>query len=220
MICSRTVKKPLCQVAAVALAWCLAAPAQAATQNLSLTGVVANGNSFSQVSGPTQFDSFILSLDGLTTFSLANLDQVAASITLDQALTVPASVDLTSLALGLQGSGFSGGGTETANAFFSFSLAGGPPNAVVAAGTGATTSNQVVGAITIAPPFNQAFSFDALTVSFQITALDGPVTIDSAYFRYTLLSPAVPEPASYGLMLLGLGAVAGLVRRRNRGGAH
>ena len=219
MHCIQAVKKPLAHAAVAMLSLAAAQQALAASHSLTLTGLVANGFPFTQIIPPTRFDQYQLPLGGVGSFGLANGDSVSATLTLDMPLTIPASVDLTSVALILQGSGFvSGSSVETGPATVVFSNLGSPMPAII--GPGASTSGQVAAAITLFPPDNGALSFDQMTISFDVMALAGPVTINSAMLTYTLFSPAVPEPATYGLMLLGLGAVAGVARRRRPNGAH
>lgn len=86
----------------------------------------------------------------------------------------------------------------------SFAFAGGDSNGLLLTpyAIGANGSN-----------FYNAFdgTFKSVTVSF----LDGATASDVSQVRVTAI-PAVPEPATWAMMLLGFGAVGASLRRRNR----
>ena len=205
-------KTSMAAAAACAL-W--AGGAEAAVHTLSLTGTVANGNFSSQDIGPTHFDQWVLSLSGLDSLNaitVAQGDTINATIILDQLFTVPASVDLTTFAFILGGAGFPAGNTGTTGSFNFFN---GLTLVKFGAG-GASTSGQIASSVAFFPPDNGAFTFDSLTTSFEITELSGPASLDYSLITYTLFSPngAVPEPATWAMMIIGFGGVGAMVRRR------
>ena len=195
--------------AAACVLW--AGGAQAAVHTLMLTGTVANGNFSSQDIGPTHFDQWVLSLDSLNAITVALGDTINATITLDELFTVPGSVNLTSFAFILGGAGFPAGDTGTTGNFNFFS----GMTLVKFGGAGTGTSGQIASSVVFFPPDNGAFTFDSLTTSFEIPELSGPATLDYSLITYTLFSPnAVPEPATWAMMIIGFGGVGAMVRRR------
>ena len=211
-------KTSLALAAACAL-W--AGGAQAAVYNLNLTGTVANGSTSFQIIGPTRYDQWVLSLDGLDELSAITVEQgdtINATVTLDQLFTVPGSVDLTVFGLFFGGGAFPGGDTA-----FTGSLDFYDGLTLVKSGSGSTgTSGQLANTAAFFPPDNGAFSFDSFQSSFVIDTLSAPARLTYSLASYTLFSPsgaaAVPEPASWAMMIAGFGGVGALLRRRRGGG--
>lgn len=208
-------KTSLALAAACAL-W--AGGAQAAVHNLTLTGVIANGNTSFQIIGPTRFDQWVLSLEGLDDLNPITVEQgdtINATVTFDQLFTVPGSVDLTSFAL-ILGGAFPGGDTGATGTLDFYDGA----TLVKSGGGTATTSGQLANAFTFFPPENGPFTFDSFQSSFVIDTLGGPARLNYSLATYTLFSPsgAVPEPASWAMMIFGFGGVGALLRRRRDGG--
>ena len=210
--------KPLLKTSLALAAACTlwAGSAQATIHNLVLFGTVANGNFSSQDFGPTHYDQWVLSLDDL----LQNLsitvelgDTINATVTLDQLFMVPGSVDVTVFGLSLGGAGFPGGNTATNGSFDFFD-----GMTLVKTGSSSTgTSGQIAAGVAFFSPNNGAFSFDAFATRFTITELSGPATLEYASIDYALLSPiAVPEPATWAMMIIGFGGVGALMRRNRR----
>jgi PEP-CTERM motif len=78
-----------------------------------------------------------------------------------------------------------------------------------------STSNALASFAAVFTPNNGAFTFDSFTNRVVIDILDQPATLDSSSFNYSLVSNAVPEPASWALMLGGFGLVGSAFRRGN-----
>lgn len=199
-------------LAALAIAAPTAAPAE--TVMLSLTGMVSSastGTFLGTYNGqPGTYRTLNLALSGFDPFVLNVGDDVQAEIVLDQFLEVPGAF---SQLLGFDifreeedtevssdtyvtfadgdfvGQTFGGGCTNCLSAIF----------------------GQDNGA---------AYSFSTLTASILLTSASGPVTITGAQLSYQLFDPeaAVPEPASWALMITGFGLVGGVMRRRARTG--
>lgn len=212
MIPNKLVKSSMAVVAACVL-W--GGTAQAAVHTLLLTGTVSNGNFSFQEIGPIHYDQWVLSLDGLDSLNAFNVEQgdtINATITLDQLFTVPASVDITTFGFALGGAGFPGGNTGTNGTFDFFNGI----TLVKSGAGGTTTSTQIASGVAFFPPDNGAFTFDSFITSFTIDTLSGPASLDYALATYTLFSPsgAVPEPATWAMMIVGFGGVGAMVRRR------
>ncbi|MFL5238151.1 MAG: PEPxxWA-CTERM sorting domain-containing protein [Rhizomicrobium sp.] len=59
-----------------------------------------------------------------------------------------------------------------------------------------------------------SFMIDEISESFLSTSFDTTTDSLSVYARFTLASAAVPEPASWAMMLMGFGAIGCSMRRR------
>jgi hypothetical protein len=205
-------------VALVAACTLWAGSAQATVHNLSLSGTVANGNFSSQVFMGTLFDQWVLGLQGLNELNAITVevgDTINATITLDELFTIPGSVNFTFVGLFLGGSNFPLGDVETtSDAEFFDGM-----DQVKSGSGGTSTSGQIAAGTTYFPPNNGPITFDSLTISMQITQLSGPATLDYSTLSYSLASPAaVPEPATWAMMIVGFGGVGALMRRRRRDG--
>lgn len=209
----QSLKTAFLAAAAVGALW--AGQVQAATHTLNLTGVVADGSYSSQTIGPTQFDQWVLSLSGLSSdnaITVAEGDTIEATITLDQLFTAPASVDITVFGLFLQGPAFPAGDVSASGTFTFFNGVD-----VAKSGAGGTdTAGQVAHSVAYFPPDNGAITFDSISATFTIDLLPEAVSLDFAGLTYTLFSPsgAVPEPATWALMILGFGGAGAMLRRR------
>lgn len=200
---------------ALALGALAAAPAQSASFVVDLTGNVAGFSNFQQDFGGLHFNSYFLSLSGLDSgnaITVAQGDDIFATVTLDALYTIPASQVRTDLLLYFFGSGFSGGPTAvdgTFNFYDGTTLVG-------SYGYSSWTSSQLSSFAVLFPPANGAFSFDSFTTSVNITLLDAPATLDQSAFSYSLVSDirAVPEPASWALMIGGFTLIGTAMRRR------
>jgi hypothetical protein len=201
--------------AAAALLATAGLAAQAASYSLSLTGTVANGSAYSFDVGATRYDGWTLTLDGLSPASpllLQQGDTVDARITLDSPLTVLASEIFTSHVLILRGLDVAEDGSAT-TATFDFKRGG--VSVAGSGGSGCTTSGQLAACVAYFAPDNGVLTFDELAISLSVDTLSGPSLYDTAVLSHTRVSDAaaVPEPASWALLLAGAAAL-GLRRRR------
>ena len=199
---------------ALAAGCALVSPAAAATYVLNLTGTVANGSPATVNSG-NRFEFFILPLDGFDPLTLAVGDEIQATITLDQALTAPAADIRNGMDIGLLSTLYPGISTSTSGTTQLFL----GTDMIVDTGSGTLTSDQFVNAyVNFA---GTAFSFDKVLSNFTITDLGAPsLTVDYAYlstvavYQGQVEAPAVPEPATWMTMILGMGLVGAALRRR------
>ncbi len=213
---SKRLSKPLIVAAACCALW--AREARAAVFDLDLTGIVANGGYSSQEIGATHYDQWALSLSGLDALSaitVAEGDVINATITLDQAFTIPGSVQLTSFGFFTGGDGFPDVDTETSGTTSLF--LGGLP--VTVRPGGSLTHAQLNNSVSFFPPDNGPITFDSVFSSFTVVGLGGQTaSLDYSGITYTLFSPATgaaaPEPAGWALMLLGFGGLGAMLRRR------
>ena len=195
-----------------AAALCLVtAPAQAATYILNLTGTVSSGTTASVEAFGLRFDFFDIVLNGFDPLTLEVGDEIQANIVLDQSLTVPSAFTRNQVDFILLNS--AGGTTSTGTDGTTDLFDGGSLIASGASGSGST--NQVVNSyLNFA---GTSFSFDTVQSNFTITDLGDPtLDVDFPLLRYVLVNPAaaVPEPATWALMIVGFGAVGSSMRRR------
>lgn len=220
--------KPLevCACGAAALFIALAGvPAQAATFDLNLSGVVANGAYSSFTGGGIHFDKWTEPLSGLgsvNAITVSQGDTIDATIVLDKVFTIPASEQYTIVDLAISGRPFPPGTTVVSGSTTFFDGA-----SQVATGSGNTTTGSsspaapgnVTNAVSFFPPSNTAITFDSVTSDFTIITLVGPGTLDDPEISYELISSFVPEPATWALMLMGFGSVGAAMRGSWRGRA-
>lgn len=203
--------KLLLKSALLAGALALSAQAQAATYILNLTGVVSSGTTATVNGFGFQFNFFSIALQGFTPITLAVGDDVQANIVLDQSLTVPTASAGNFVRLFLINTSYPPTSTGTSGTTELF-------NANVSIATGASgggTSSAVVNSYF--NPSGSSFVFDSVQSNFLVTSLSDPtLTVDYASLDYVLRTPlsAVPEPASWALMLGGFGLVGSAMRRR------
>ncbi len=199
---------------AVAAGFALAAAmvaggAQAATHMLTLTGsaldITTNTFTFDGVT----YETGALELSGFTPFILADGDTIEATVSITSGPLFPFVVpSRDQMFFGLNFSDISGGAqptTSTANGTFAFD---GAPS--VGAGCGNCTS-------LIYGQNGGTLFFTSLAASGVFT-MDSPYEINSITVSYQVNNTgvaAVPEPASWALMISGFGG-AGLMLRRSR----
>lgn len=192
--------------------------ALAAVYDLQLTGVLADGAYFT--SSNTQFfDLDLLTEDGFSPFELAVGDVINLTVTLDGSLAVPAGTGTT----------FFGVDVLTSRRFDD------PPGGATVsfgevtpldgelAGTtyGSACTNCVAASLILSP--GPAFSVSQFTASITIENLppfeldDSPVFASGFQLGYQVgdLAGAVPEPATWAMMIGGF-ALSGAALRRRR----
>jgi hypothetical protein len=192
----------------------VAGHAQAATFNLNLTGALANGNTNTFTSGPDTFRTWQLSLNGFGNTVFLNAgDTVNATVTLDGAFTVPGSNEMF-IGFDLLGDflpvGASNNGSMT---FFSFSGPTGLSNNTVGTNCGNCLSSIAFLGAQGPVTFNQiqtSFTIDTLTT------VDFPAYGAQLSYQLRDMTSAVPEPATWAMMLIGFGLVGAAMRRGTR----
>lgn len=205
--------KTILKAAFVISALALSGQAQSATFALNLTGNVANFSNSQFDFGGLHFNNFGLGLSGLdnsNAITVAQGDEINSTVTLDQLYTISTSIVRTDLLQFFFGTGFSGAGTQVTSQFDFFNGA----TLVNSFSTISSTSNALASFAAVFPPNNGAFIFDSFTNHVVIDTLDQPATLDASSFNYSLVSNAVPEPASWALMISGFGFVGAAARRR------
>lgn len=185
----------------------LAGGAQAATHTLNLTGSALNITTSSFDFGGVLYETGALELSGFTPFMLADGDDVEVTVTItDGAFALPSRDNMF---FGLNFSDISGGVqpvTSSSSGLFSFD--GGPD---VGAGCGNCTS-------LITGQNGGTLSFTSLFATGSFT-MDTPYEINSITVSYQVNNnAAVPEPASWALMITGFGGAGLMIRRRRQHG--
>jgi len=137
-------------------------------------------------------------------------DTIDVTVKLDQAYTIPASPSYTGLLLYLTG-GPGGGGQDN----FDWTFYDGV-TPVANTDTYSTTSGDVTTFAILYPPQNGAFTFTSFTDDITITSMPGTVDLNGGAFEYDLDTSSVPEPASWSLMLAGIGGLGAFLRGRWR----
>lgn len=190
------------------------------TFTLNLTGNVADFYGYTLEFNGQHYDSHNLGLNGLDSSNAITVSQgdiINTIVTLDQAYTIPTSPSHTDFLLFLNGSAFPNentGNLETFNFYDGATL-------VKTYSGGSSTSGQLSAYAALFPPNNAGFTFDSFTADFTITDLATPATLDSSFLSYSIVSPgAVPEPASWALMLGGFGMIGGALRTRRKTTVH
>jgi hypothetical protein len=192
-----------------------ATAARAATYDVTLSGNVADFTQSQFVFDGFNFDQFSLPLtvvDSTLPITVAQGDSIDSTVTLDQAYTVPVGPARTYFLQYLDGASFPGGDTGVEGTFTFFN--GGTE--VAQYSYDSTTSNGLAAFAAVFAPSNPSFTFTSFTDDLTITSLATPGTLDSSSFEYDLLSNAVPEPATWGLMLFGFGLAGASLRRAKR----
>ena len=182
--------------------------AQATVFDLNLTGTVANATTSSFDIGATHYDRWILSLDGLTPFTLAQGDEIKVNVQLDQSVTIPGATTLMVTTLALESILNEPVATDGTVQFFNGGAAG---SSWTGSSLGALVGSYVGAGAT-------PVTFDQLFADFTVTQLSDPsADVTGSLLYYTLFSPApgAPEPATWAMMLAGFGLAGSLLRRRS-----
>lgn len=206
-------------LAAASLMAAWAGSAQAAVYNLNLSGSVASASSYDFTSGATRYQGQLIfplsGLDGSNGFDVTQGDTVNTTVTLDQPWNLPASVYNTTVILYLTSSSFLSDLTTSAVDGTTTLFDGG--STVFQRNEGVGTRGQLVMDIVLFPTDNGAFSFDSATFDFSVTHLGSASEhIDEAEIAYQLQGPGVPEPATWTMLIGGLGLAGAALRRRRQ----
>lgn len=205
--------QPLLSIAAIAIAAMAPQSAHAAPIVLNLQGAIANTTTNAFDFAGRRFNTGNLILTGLTPFTINVGDTIEVNVTLDGPFTVPASGEQF---FGLNFFNSEQGTIDptSTQGTFTFANSGGPTgleNNTVNGGCGNCT------ALILGRGAAGAFSFTSFFATTSVDQLTpSPFTIDSASISYQLSGAisAVPEPASWALMIGGFGLVGGAMRRR------
>lgn len=206
------------KIALLASALVFTGQVQAATHAVSLQGNVANFTNLQQDTSGLHLDRYFfpLSFSSLSVFgsydpiTVAQGDTINAVVTFDQLLTIPSAPLRTDFFQFYSGEGFTGGPTTVSGTLNFFS--GG--ELVKSLDYESSSAFQLASWGIAFAPDNDSFSFDSFTNDLTIVTLDQPATLTGSVFNYNLVSTAVPEPATWALMITGFGLIGGAARRR------
>ncbi len=202
-------------LAAVAVLTIGAGAAHATAYTTTQTGAVADFQASQFTFGGNHYDRFLLPLSGLDSsnaFTVSQGDTIDATVRLDGLYTIPTSQLYTNVLQIFTGSTFPSENTGVDGTFTFYN--GG--SAVASFNYFSTTSGSLASYAANFPPGNGAFTFDSFTNAVHINDLVTPATLDGGYFFYDLVSSAAPEPATWAMMLVGLGLAGGALRARAR----
>ena len=207
-----------CAVAASFLAFA-AGHAEAATFDLNLNAVAAQGSKADFFSGTSFYNQYSVTLSGVAAadaFTVAQGDTVNATVSFDGPFTIPASVTRTNFAFFLEGDAFPNENTAVDSTISIYNGA----TLVLSQSGSTTTSGFLASTIDIYPPNNGPITFDSFKTSFKITDLKTSASVYRTVFDYTLVQDnartAVPEPAAWALMTVGFGGLGAALRSRRR----
>jgi hypothetical protein len=198
---------------AIAAILALASQASATTYSLDLTGDTSGFTESMFEFNGSHYDEFSLALSGLNSsnaITVSQGDTIESTVDLNAIYTIPASQQHTDFLQYLTSSTFPNENTGVDGTFNLYDLG----VEVASYGYSSTSSGILASYAALFPPQNGAIQFDSFTNDLTINDLATPATLDGSSFEYALVSPGVPEPASWALMLVGFGVTGGLVRRR------
>ena len=209
-------------IAAAALAGlALAGAAHAATETLTLTGTVADSTYGTFSSGGITYNTWTLPLGGLPTngVTVSQGDEVDGTITLDQAFTVhiPPSGNFSSSDV-IFGGIFSSSDNQASG---TTTFLNGTSQVATGFGGSISVSALTFGAGLFSPP---KITFNTIGLDYNITGLAQPATLTSATLEMFVPNGsfssggggAIPEPAAWSLMLVGVGGLGSALRSRRR----
>jgi hypothetical protein len=207
--------KTMIPSAALAFSLMAAALPASAVTTLNFTGQVATANTFQIVAGSTAFDFWAINLDSFTPFTVAQGDEVEATVSLDATYTLPTSVGFRIFRLFFFGQDFAGvGDTETSGGLELFN---GATSVLTIDPQGCGTSGAVAACDSL--DGSGLYTFDKAVFTFTVTALAMPLEVTSASFDAVVSNPLpVPEAQTWAMLTAGLALLGAAVRRQKAKG--
>lgn len=200
---------------ALVVAFAATSQARATVYDLSLTGQTSDFTENNFNFGASHYDQFDLPLEGLdasNAITVSEGDEIDSTVTLDSSYTIPTSYSHTYFLQYLRGSAFPNENTGSTGTI-TFYNAG---SQVASYAYDDTTSGQLSTLNALFAPSGGGFTFDSFINDQTVSALPTPATLNSASIEYDLVTDgAVPEPASWALMITGFGMMGAVARRRS-----
>ena len=195
-----------------------AVPAAAVTHILNVTANPVNATTGTFTFNGSEFNTGNLIVDPFDAFTVEEGDVIEVTLTLASGFTVPGSMEQLFGFNFFRSDGVDPTIIEDPNqvvvdgaGLFSFSMG---PTGLASDTQGGACGNCLTAIMGQVP--GAAFTFDKLVLSQTVLNLEAPYTIDRASFSYQLrdIAGAVPEPATWAMMILGFGLIGGALRQR------
>ena len=195
-----------------------AVPAAAVTHIITVTANPTNTTTNSFTFNGSEFNTGNLIVDPFDMFTVEEGDIIEVTLTLASGFTVPGSIEQLFGFNFFRSDGVDPTIIEDPNqvvvdgtGVFSFSMG---PTGLSSNTQGGACGNCLTAIMGQIP--GNSFTFDKLILSQTVLNLEAPYTIDRASFSYQLrdIAGAVPEPATWAMMIMGFGLIGGAMRQR------
>lgn len=195
-----------------------AAPAAATVHIITATANPVNATTGTFTIGTSVFNVGNLVFDPFDEFTVEEGDTIELTLTLAGAFTVPGSMEQLFAINFFRADGvdplITATGPETTvsgSSIYSYSMGPTGLSSDTQGGACGNCLSAINGQIPGGP-----FTFDGIKLTQTIDKLGAPYTVDRASFSYQLrdVAGAIPEPATWAMMIMGFGLIGGALRQR------